>query len=63
MNEEITAYDLRFNLMAFALCIYKRGHPNVTYEEDWELFDNNYIHFEKDYYSPEEVLNNLQLIF
>ena len=62
MNDELTAYDLRFNIWALLGCLYKRGHPNVDYEENEKLFEENYSKFENEYYFPEETLNDLGLL-
>lgn len=57
MHDELTAWDLRYNIMALTLCFYKRGHPNVVYENNEEIFEEEYSIFEKDYYSPDEIIN------
>lgn len=59
---DLTAWDLRFNIIACIACVLKRGHPNVFYEEDEGLFRSTYRVVNKDYHSPDEVLNDLGLI-
>jgi hypothetical protein len=54
MNNELSAYDLFYNLRALQLCLRKRGHPNVTYEDNEILFEKKYEEFKKEYYTPNE---------
>jgi hypothetical protein len=49
------------NWMALYKCLHKRGHPNVTYEEDWGKFEENYDNFKNEYFAPEESLEIFEL--
>ncbi len=64
---ELTGYDLRYNISALILCVHKRGHPNVLYEDDPIIFEGDeptekYKNIEKEYFSSEEVINALKII-
>jgi hypothetical protein len=61
-DEELTALDLRYNIAALIMCVCKRGHPKVEYEDDPRLFETTYDTICNDYFSSEEVISALEII-
>lgn len=61
------AIDLKLNYWALILTVVKRGHPDVSYEDDPAIFEGEnpsakYEEIEKDYFSPEEIIKALKII-
>jgi hypothetical protein len=67
MGEELTGHDLRFNIAALIMCVCKRGHPNVSYDDDPAIFEGSepteeYKNIVDDYFSPEEIASVLEIV-
>lgn len=68
MNEnELTPYERRYNFWALILCVVKRNHPNINYNDDPSIFEENgnyeeYKKIAKDFFSPDETINALEII-
>ena len=60
MKEELTAWDLKYNIRA-CMCTVLKKNKNALYENDEFIFEKNYS--AEDYYSPDETLNAFSLIY
>jgi hypothetical protein len=65
----MTAYDNRYNILALALCFFKRGSPeilnkiigNIEEIKNLNIQDSKEKYREEDFYSPKEIFKFLKL--
>ena len=65
----MTAYDNRYNILALALYLFKRGSPeilnkiigNIEEIKNLNIQDSKEKYREEDFYSPKEIFKFLKL--